>query len=53
MHICKHLHVCGCNCSLLTLCLPAGNHRGHMLEMKMDVYHRELGVGGKAPQEEL
>lgn len=30
----------------LTLCVPAGKRRGHMLKMKMDIYHhRELGEG--------
>lgn len=30
----------------LTLCVPAGERRGHMLKMKMDIYHhRELRVG--------
>lgn len=33
-------------CMCLTLCVPAGKHRGHMLKMKMDIYHhRELGEG--------
>lgn len=33
-------------CMCLTLCVPAGKRRGHMLKMKMDIYHhRELREG--------
>lgn len=40
------VYCCIYECMCLTLCVPAGKRRGHMLRMKMDIYHhRELREG--------
>lgn len=46
MHVCMGVRARHCNCSHLTLCMPAGERRGHMLVRKMSVYHHsELSEG--------
>lgn len=44
--LCVRVYCCVYDCVCLTLCVPVGKHRGHMLKMKMDIYHhRELREG--------
>jgi len=48
VRVCVCVCACCCvtECMCLTLCVPAGKRRGHMLKMKMDIYHhRELREG--------
>lgn len=42
--LCVCLDVCAVasECMCLTLCVPAGKRRGHMLKMKMDIYHHRV-----------